>query len=51
MPAVLISDFEDYTRCEGLRIGELFENLLAAIQKAEYGASTLEKPCRRIRRT
>jgi hypothetical protein len=51
MPAVLISDFEEYTRCEGLRIGELSENLLAAIQKAEYGAGTLEKPWRRILRT
>jgi len=51
MPAVLISDFEEYTRCEGHRIGELSESLLGAIQKAGYGAGTLEKPWWGILRT
>jgi HAD superfamily hydrolase (TIGR01509 family) len=44
MPAMLISDFEEYTRREAHRIGELPEDLLAAIQGAEYGSGTLHTP-------
>jgi HAD superfamily hydrolase (TIGR01509 family) len=46
MPAMLISDFEEYTRREIHRIGELPEDFLAAIQEAEYGSGTLHTPSR-----
>ena len=44
MPAMLIADFEEYTRREALRIGELPEDFLAAIQGAEYGSNPLHTP-------
>jgi FMN phosphatase YigB (HAD superfamily) len=44
MPAMLISDFQEYTRREGLKPGELPENLLTAIQRVEYGSGHLDTP-------
>jgi HAD superfamily hydrolase (TIGR01509 family) len=44
MPAMLIADFEEHTRREAHRIGELPEDFLAAIQGAEYGSSPLHTP-------
>jgi len=41
MPAMLISEFEAYTKREAQKIGDLSEDLFAAIQNAEHGSSPL----------
>jgi HAD superfamily hydrolase (TIGR01509 family) len=42
MPAMLISDFEEYTKREVHRIGKLPEGFLAAIQGTENGSGVLD---------
>jgi hypothetical protein len=44
MPATLITDFEEHSRRDVHRIGELPEDSLATIQGAEYGSSPLHIP-------